>query len=298
MTVLPRDGRADGHVSYVVCVGLATRDTILAVPRHPAADELVLATDAAIAGGGPAATAAVALARLGVSSYFVGSVGDDETGAFIREGLASEGVDVSELAVVSGRRSPQSAIYVGPGTRAIAAFRGDTGAPRLSARADELCRGAAWVHVDQTGYGCVPRDVRLSIDAGIPIDRLDLAGVALYAPTETRLARDFGTAEAALAAGAELVVVTRGEGGCTAWTSSGEVVEVPATPLEDPVSTLGAGDVFHGALLAALVRERPLAEALVFANRAAALSCGALDGRSAIPTLEEIELHAARTGPF
>jgi sugar/nucleoside kinase (ribokinase family) len=275
-------------VSYVVCVGLATRDTILAVPHHPAADELVMATDAAVAGGGPAATAAVTLARLGVPTHFVGAVGDDETGGFVRAGLEAEGVDVSELAAVARRRSPQSAIYVGAGTRAIAAFRGDMGPPRLSARAEDLCRGAAWVHVDQTGYGTVPRDVRLSIDAGNPIDGLDLAGVALYGPTETRLERDFGSAEAALAAGAGLVVVTRGERGATAWTAGGEVVEAPAAPLDDPVSTLGAGDVFHGALLAALVREQPLAEALAFANRAAALSCGALDGRSAIPTLQEV----------
>ena len=143
-------------MSEVVCVGLATRDTILAVPRHPAADELVMASDVAIAGGGPAATAAVTLARLGVATAFVGAVGDDETGAFIRESLESQGVDVSELAVVPGRRSPESAIYVGPGTRAIAAFRGDMGTPRLSPRAEQLCRDAAWVHVDQTGYGSVP----------------------------------------------------------------------------------------------------------------------------------------------
>jgi sugar/nucleoside kinase (ribokinase family) len=46
--------------------------------------------------------------------------------------------------------------------------------------------------------------------------------------------------------------------------------------------------VFHGALLAALVWERPLNEALAFANECAALSCRALDGRSAIPRLEEV----------
>ena len=86
-----------------------------------------MATDVAVGGGGPAATAAVTLARLGVETYFVGAVGDDPTGAFIRESLASEGVDVSELATMPGRRSPESAIYVGPGTRAIAAFRGDMG---------------------------------------------------------------------------------------------------------------------------------------------------------------------------
>jgi sulfofructose kinase len=100
--------------------------------------------------------------------------------------------------------------------------------------------------------------------------------------------RDVGTAEAALAAGAELVVVTRGAQGCTAYTRDGEVVNASATPLDDPVSTLGAGDVFHGALLAGFVQDLPLAEALAFANRAAALSCRALDGRSAIPTREEV----------
>ena len=274
---------------HVVCVGLATRDTILAVPRHPAADELVLASDVAIAGGGPAATAAVTLARLGVSTCFVGAVGDDETGAFIRAGLDAEGVDVSELAVVPGRRSPQSAIYVGRGTRAIAAFRGDIGSLSLTPRAERLCRQATWVHVDQTGYGSVPRDVRLSIDAGNPVDGLDLTGTALYAPTEAGLERDFGSPEAALAAGAELVVVTRGAQGCTAYTSAGEVVEAAATPIAEAVSTLGAGDVFHGALLAGLVRGFSLPHSLRFANKAAALSCRALDGRSAIPTLEEVE---------
>ena len=273
----------------VVCVGLATRDTILAVPHHPAADELVFSSDVVIAGGGPAATAAVTLARLGIETSFVGAVGDDETGEFIRAGLESEGVDVSELAVVPERRSPQSAIYVGPGTRAIAAFRGDMGPPPLTRRAEQLCRQARWVHVDQTGYGSVPRDVRLSIDAGNPVDGLDLVGVALYGPTEGGLERDFGTPEAALAAGAELVVVTRGARGCTAYTRDGDVVDAAATPIADAVSTLGAGDVFHGALLAGLVRELELVDALRFANKAAALSCRALNKHSGIPTLEEVE---------
>jgi sulfofructose kinase len=47
--------------------------------------------------------------------------------------------------------------------------------------------------------------------------------------------------------------------------------------------------VFHGALVAFLVRGAPLRDALVAANGAAALSCRALDGRSAIPTLDELE---------
>ena len=276
-------------MSRVVCLGLATRDTILAVPRRPERDELVVAADVAVAGGGPAATAAVTLARLGVDVSFVGSVGDDDVGAFVREGLRAEGVDVSELAVVPGGRSPQSAILVEPGgARTIAAFRGELPPLAPSPRALALCVGAAWVHVDQTGYAAAPRDVRLSIDGGNPIEGLDLAGVALYAPTETRLRETYGDAQGALDAGAELVVVTRGSGGSAAYTRDGEIVELPAAEIE-PVSTLGAGDVFHGALLAALVREEPLADALALANACAALSCRALDGRSGIPTLEEVQ---------
>jgi sulfofructose kinase len=274
---------------YVACVGLATLDTILAVPHHPESDELVMASDVAVAGGGPAATAAVTLARLGVPTLFVGRIGDDDVGEVIRAGLELEGVDVSELRVMRGR-SPQSAIFVSRGTRAIAAFRGDFPPLELTPRARERCLGAAWVHVDQTGYAAASdlRDgVRLSVDGGNPIDGLDLSGVALYAPTESALRERFGTPRRALDAGAELVVVTRGSEGSVAYTHDGDVIDVPAVGV-DAVSTLGAGDVFHGALLASLIADAPLRQALEFANACAALSCRALDARSAIPTRDEI----------
>ena len=59
-------------------------------------------------------------------------------------------------------------------------------------------------------------------------------------------------------------------------------------------STLGAGDVFHGALVAAVVRGLPLAEQLAFANVTAALSCRGLDGRSRIPRPAEVLATMAR----
>jgi sulfofructose kinase len=275
-------------LTHVVCIGLATLDIISAVPRHPEAEDSVVATDHAAAGGGPAATAAVALARLGVDVYFVGAVGDDLAGDEIRLGLEAEDVDVSELRTVAGSRSPQSAILVGDGTRAIVAYPG-TARVAVSDRARGLCREAAWVHVDHVGYAHAPRSTRLSVDGGNPIDSLDLAGVALYAPTETALAERFGSPRAALEAGAELVAVTRGEAGSAAFTRDGRTFEAPAPTGIAIVSTLGAGDVFHGALLAQLVRDAPLDDALAAANAAAALSCRALDGRSAIPTPEEVE---------
>jgi sugar/nucleoside kinase (ribokinase family) len=264
---------------YVVCVGAATLDTILAVPRHPAADDRVIASGVAHGGGGPAATAAVALARLGVPAFLVGAVGDDDAGAAIRAGLEREDVDVSGLAVVAGARSYQSTILVAGETRAIVSLAGPEVV--LDGCAEELCRGAAWVHVDQSGYGAVQRlagDVRLSVDAGNPIPDLDLERVDLYGPTE---ATDDGRR-------AKLTVVTRGERGCTAYLD-GRQIDTPAFFTDEVVSTLGAGDVFHGALLACLVRGLELEAALVRASACAGMSCRALDGRSAIPSWDELE---------
>jgi sulfofructose kinase len=284
----------------VVCVGLATLDTIFAVPHTPESGGRVVASELATAGGGPAATAAVALARLGVAVAFVGAVGDDEVGAAVRRGLADEGVDVSELALAPGARSPRSSIIVDGRTaeRTIVHYAGDVPPLVLSPRSVELARAAKWVHVDHVGYAAAPRDVRLSVDAGNPIPGLDLSRVALYAPTATALAAAFGDARAALAAGAGTVVVTDGAAGCSAHLGDGSVVRADGFDVE-AVSTLGAGDVFHGALLAQLVRGEPLPDALRLANLAAALSCRALDGRSAIPTaaeLESLEVGAGRGG--
>ena len=243
----------------IVCVGLATRDTIYAVPRHPAADERVVASKRVLAGGGPAATAAVAIARLGVSVRFVGVIDGD-----------LEGVDVVRMA----GHMTESTILISKGTRAIVTEEAEP----FEAPPEALV-GAEWVHVDHVGYKALPPsdNVPLSVDGGNPIQDLDLARVALYAPTE---ALDDGRR-------AKLTVVTRGAAGCTAYTGS-EAIDVPGYPI-DAVSTLGAGDVFHGALLACFVRELPLHDALLRANACAALSCRALDGRSAIPTWDELE---------
>ena len=87
-----------------------------------------------------------------------------------------------------------------------------------------------------------------------------------------------------LAQGVALVVVTDGSDGARAWTTS-ETVTVPAEPTL-MVDTVGAGDTFqcgllawlaeHGAVAAAALRMLPaesLEAALVFANRAAAVTC-------------------------
>ena len=290
-----------GRSPKVLCIGAATLDAIAAVEHYPASDERVEAVDFVQAGGGPAATAAVTLARLGIPVSFVGTVGDDPAGKMIRDGLATEGVDLRHLSVVRGARSAMSVSVVdlNGDTRAICAFPGSTGPPVLAAPAVDSCRRAAWVHVDHMGYESIAKTesgeatVRLSIDAGNPIHGLSLDGVALFAPTDDVLSSRYegldieSAMQAALGEGAGMVVVTLGSEGSMAATTF-KNVSAPSYET-DTYSTLGAGDVFHGALLAQLLEDRPLEEALTRANKVAALSCRALDGRSAIPTARELQ---------
>jgi sulfofructose kinase len=242
----------------IVCVGLATRDTIYRLPELPAPDGRVVATERVVAGGGPAATAAVTIARLGVPVRFVGVVDDDLPGV---ETVRMPGRVVESTILVTDE---SRAIVTEPWTE-------------FTCPADALA-DADWVHVDHVGYGAVePRDsMQLSLDGGNAVPGVDMSRVALYAPN-----RDDGLR------GRELTVITRGADGCVAYAGD-ERIDVPGEQVDGVVSTLGAGDVFHGALLAAFAHGCELRDALQKANRCAALSCRALDGRSAIPTWDEL----------
>jgi sulfofructose kinase len=274
-------------------------DTILGLPSWPNPDGRVVADGFVRGGGGPAATAAVALARLGRRVALIGAVGDDEVGESVRAGLEREGVDIAGLEVVPGRTA-ESVILLdrSRGTRSILHVPGAT------AQRPSVPSGAQFVHVDHVGYGLAGsvEPGRLSVDAGNPIDALSLDGIALYAPTAEALRSRYpglgvgAAVQAALDEGAERVAITLGSAGALAADRSG-AWRVAGVDL-DVVSTLGAGDVFHGALLAMLLAVRPLGDALQRANLAAALSCRALDGRSAIPTKRELEDAVAASPPL
>ena len=290
-----------------VFVGVATLDAIALVPGFPGADDRIVADEVSYAGGGPAATAAVAAARLGVRSAFVGTVGDDANGRAVIAGLEDEGVDVTGVTVAAGESTAASVVIVdrSRGTRAIC----NRPAPRIDVSAGaDLIAAAPLVHVDHAGWepvhrtGLVRDGGRLCVDAGNPIPGFDAQGVGLYVPTVEALRRIHGEApsidellEASIALGCRTVVATDGSKGSYGRTSSGRSAHAPALAVR-VLSTLGAGDVFHGALVAAVVRGLPLAEQLAFANVTAALSCRGLDGRSRIPHLAEVLATIAR-GP-
>lgn len=274
-----------------------------------------------VAGGGPAATAAIAIARQGIAVAFAGRVGTDEAGALVASGLAREGVDTSLLQVTSGALTAFSAVVVDRAT-ASRLILSRSGPPPLGDPGPELTNAvtaAKWVHVDQDGWRALVTLLGrcamplLSVDGGNPIPGLDLSYVALYAPSESAILTASGLDDLdaamhwALDSGAGLVVVTRGPDGSAAMgrfdleaadaaaqlgpdrAVAGRYMRIDEPARRgDVVSTLGAGDVFHGLLVAAISERHSVREAMRFANVGAALSCRGLDGRSAIPDREAL----------
>ena len=288
-------------------VGAATLDALALVEQYPRPDERVVATELAYAGGGPAATAAVVAARLGHRTAFVGAVGDDDEGDRILTGLQAEGVDTSTTVVLRGARSGASLVVVArrSATRAIS----NRPLPPVDLAAQpgvrDLLGDSAWVHVDHLGWrptrdalSSMASRPRISYDGGHQVPHFRAAGLDLYAPTIEALQIRYGDqpdVDLLRTAGSEsggAVVATQGSAGALVLDDGRDCHRIAAFPVE-VVSTLGAGDVFHGALVAGLASGYPLTDAVRRANAVAALSCRALDGRSASPRATELEAFLA-----
>lgn len=284
----------------VVCIGSAKYDTLAWVDHQPREDERIVTDRITNAAGGNANTAAAAVARQRVKVALCTTLGHDPAGDYLLSRMNAFGIDTRYVARRSDIDTPQS-INVACGASATRSII-TVSSPSIDVAA-ALSSPTRWFHFDGEGFnaarsairaGTVPG--RVSVDAGIDIGTLDLHGIDLYAPTKERIIGDFGgdleqAMQRAVAAGARDVVVTLGSAGC-AVLSDGVFSYLPAFPVE-VVSTLGAGDVFHGALVAALARDLNLLDAVQCATVSAALACRALDGQSAIPTLDELDQHLA-----
>jgi len=89
--------------------------------------------------------------------------------------------------------------------------------------------------------------------------------------------------------GPQIVMATIGAEGVLA-VIDGKVRHFPAKPAQ-VVDTTGAGDVFHGAFLAAYLAGKDLVHCIHFAQYAAARKCEHIGGRKGIPRWEEVEQH-------
>ncbi|EAX6198410.1 sugar kinase [Salmonella enterica] len=286
----------------IACVGITVMDRIYYVEGLPTEGGKYVAKRYTEVGGGPAATAAVAAAKLGAQVDFIGRVGDDDTGNSLLAELESLGVNTRYTRCYTQAMSSQSAIMVdAKGERIIVNYP-----------SPDLLPDADWLNdIDFSQWDVVLADVRwhdgakqaftLARQAGVmtvldgditPQDISELVALSDHAAfSEPGLARLTGMSEAidALKKAQMLtnghVYVTRGSEGCN-WLEKAAVRHQPGFTVE-VVDTTGAGDVFHGALAFGLASGYAIEEAVRFASGVAALKCTRPGGRAGIPDCEQ-----------
>lgn len=288
----------------VVGLGQASIDYLGLVPAYPKPDTKCEFTDLVIQGGGPAATAMVALSRLGVPAAFIGAVGDDDFGRFIREGLVREGVDISGLITAARGKSQFAFIAVEPGQgrRTIFWQRGlGIDLPLEKIDLDMVAR-ARVLHVDGLDLEASLAAARVARAAGrlIVFDAgtlrrgsLDLAALTDYLICSENFFRAFhssGGLEQGLkrlwALGLRQAIVTLGLAGSAGF--DGETFHRQAAHQVRVVDTTGAGDVYHGAYIYGILAGWDMVACMRFASAAAALKCERVGGRTGIPNLSRL----------
>ncbi len=297
----------------VVGLGYTALDYLGVVPYFPVENKKLELDEFSIQGGGPTATAVVTARRLGLSASYIGKVGDDPFGERMLAELREEGVDCSGVVIESGARSQFAFIMVDArsGARTILWTRG-TLSPFTPSEVDlERIASARALLIDSLEPAAALAAAEAAREAGIPvvIDAGTLrGGVAELLPLcdyivaseafADQISKGKGVDEALriiFTYGPEAGVVTLGERGCAAISGDG-MIEVEGFPVR-AVDTTGAGDVFHGAFLFAVLKGWDLYRMCLFSNAVAAMKCRCLGGRAGIPSLDEALLFLMERKP-
>lgn len=278
--------------------------------------------------GGAPANVAVAAARLGASTAFLGKVGRDNFGAILRNTLVKNQVDVSglledaaptTLAVVSvDKLGERSFSFLRGADCALAPEEVDItqierskilhfGSVSLTAGPSRNATLFAAQHAHEKGIlvsydpnyrpalWSSPEDAKQWMTHPLPlvdIIKLSLEELPLLTGTE-----DPETGSRALEEmGISLIFITLGQQGAfLRW--KGRTALVPGVPVS-VADTNGAGDTFFGAVLRCLTCRgaaplenlslEELTQITTFANHAAALTCSRSGAIPAMPSLEEL----------
>ncbi len=284
-------------------LGQCSLDCIGKVDAYPPPDVKCECSETVMQGGGPVATALVALSRWGITCAFTGVIGDDLFGGMIRDSLEEEGIDTAGLLVRKGGESQFAFITAEPqkeGRRTIF-WRRPTGDPLRPKEIDyDGLQRARVFHTDglfmeaslATAEAARKANVPVVVDAGsLREGMLDLARLSDCFIISENFGRDLmgkddpvGACARLAQQGPRVVGVTLGPKGYVAQVE-GQIIRRPAYPVK-AVDTTGCGDVFHAGFIYGLVNGWPADRSLDFAAWAASRVALRLGGRAGIPPFD------------
>lgn len=261
----------------VTVVGSVNMDLVVHGAPLPRPGETVVGGEFRVSPGGKGANQAAAVAAMGVPVRFEGCVGDDAWGALARRALEERGVNVDALRTVDRPTGVALIAVDAQGRNQISVALGANELVRHEGEHDLLLTQL------ETPY-TRPR-ARTVVLNPAPAGPVDLTGVDFVIPNEHEAEALTGETvparqKAALEErGAACAIVTLGERGAFDGALR-PAFEVRA------VDTVGAGDAFVGAFVAALAEGRD--DPVHFAQAAAALQVQRL-GAMSPPTRAEVE---------
>lgn len=298
----------------IAVFGSLNIDLVLEVPSLPGPGQTVIATGAQKQFGGKGANQAVAAVRQGSAVTMVGAVGDDVDGRRYREHLAQEGIGIEAITVVAGVATGSAHICVDPrGENQIAVDPGANARIKGAALARALSGASVLLAQLECPVSEVVAALQLAAASGVR-SILNAAPAAADFPwgklaidtvivNEHECRECFAHSPAAMASWSEPerraffagrrvshLIITQGAEP-TLYLNPETVRSIPAHPVQ-PRDTVGAGDMFVGALVAELVAGRDWPSALRYANVAAALSTLEIGAQAAMPRRAAVEAAA------
>ncbi len=296
----------------VIVVGSVNVDLVVTTERLPGPGETVIGGRFAQHHGGKGGNQAVAAARLGARTFFIGAVGDDAFGRAARSALEDDGVDVAGLFTLPGEATGIALIVVDEvGENSIAIASGanaalDSVQVRAALKGLELKKADIVLVGHEIRTGATHEALRVARLAGAttilnPAPAHGLEGPTLeladiLTPNEGELATLVGgrgrpSAQAKRLLGPEpgdrAILVSLGANGTL--LVDGRRARAMAAPKVEVVDTVGAGDTLNGALAAGLAGGLDLVEAARRAGVAASLAVTRPGARGGMPTAAALD---------
>lgn len=267
-------------------VGLVTLDFVYLTAGLPQKNQKMAASDYTVAAGGPATNAAVTFSYLGGDATLLGVVGSHPINCLIRGDLESHTVTQIDLAPTHDEQPPISSIIVtqGTGDRAVVSLNATKTQASCDRIPKNILQGVDIVLIDghQMAVGQeVARKAKenyipVVIDGGswkpgfenvLPFVDYALCSANFYPPGCNTTEEVFSYLSEM---GIPHIAITNGEKpiqyisqGTNGWV---EVAKI------NPVDTLGAGDIFHGAFCHYILEEN-FTDAIALAAKIASHSC-------------------------
>lgn len=281
-------------------IGQTYIDITVIADDMPKGDEKAVAKDYAVSFGGNAVTAGFACAKLGFSTKLLTSLADDWLGHMFLDMAQKYHIEVAPRRV---KRSSLSFILPRDGKRAILRARDDD---YLDAMPELDLSGLRALHLDghqadaalHYAKACRERGILTSLDGGgLRANTHELLAYIDAAFVAERLCEQMNLSAPAMldylkSRGCKVGGVTQGEHGCLWYDENGEVSRLPALPVPAGkiIDTSGAGDVFHGAYLAAYLAQPQgrWRDHLNFARAASAWKIQHLGNEAGLPSPENV----------